>query len=128
MPYETYLSTLARARIAIYVRGSFGCLSTKFGELMAMGKAIVGETLLNNRDNMLAYDSFAEQFAYDDPRDMVERIVDLLGRPDELARLEQANTRTYEAHFTPGALVAGLLDQLPGFDEAVQARSARRTG
>lgn len=128
MPYETYLSTLARARIAIYVRGSFGCLSTKFGELMALGKAIVGETLLNNRANMLAYDLFEQQFAYDDPQEMVARIMYLLDHPEEVARLERANTSTYEEHFTPRALVAGLLDQIPGFSAAVQARSSSDTG
>jgi hypothetical protein len=102
----------ARSRVGVYVRGNHDCLAFKFGELMAMGKPIVGETLMNNRENMYAYDRFDEQFAFDDPQELVERVIYLLEHPAELHELREINTATFENHFAPNPLVKNILDQI----------------
>jgi len=107
-----YFDYKSRSRVGVYVRGNHDCLAFKFGELMAMGKPIAGETLMNNRENMYAYDRFDEQFAYDDPQELVERIIYLLENPRELAELRKVNTATFENHFTPKPLVKDILDQI----------------
>lgn len=116
MNYEEYLKQSARARLGIYIRGNHDGLSFKFGELMAMGKPIVGETLMNNKDNMYAYDRFGEQFAYDDPADLIDRVIYLLQNPQELEELRRTNIETFEKHFTPKPVVKQILDQIGVFD------------
>jgi glycosyltransferase involved in cell wall biosynthesis len=115
MDYRDYLQYSARSRLGIYIRGNHEGLSFKFGELMAMGKPIVGETLVNNRDNMYAYDRFDEQFAYDDPAELIDRVVYLLQNPQELEDLRRANIETFDYHFTPKPVVKHILDQLDVF-------------
>lgn len=112
MSYAQYLTMLARSRVGLYVRGSHGCLSSKFGEQMALGKPIVGETILNNTENLYAYDRFDEQFAYDDPRQLVERIGFLLGQPSKLRELEKANTETFDRCLAPRPVIANVLNQI----------------
>jgi hypothetical protein len=109
-----YLDLMSRTRVGIYVRGSFGCLSFKFGELMALGSPVVGETLLNNTDYLYGFAHFDEQFAYDEPEALVERVYYLLNHPDRMEELRRANTETFEKNLTPRAIVAGILDQLEG--------------
>jgi glycosyltransferase involved in cell wall biosynthesis len=112
MDQREYFDLNARSRVGIYVRGNHDCLAFKFGELMAMGKPIVGETLMNNRENMYAYDRFDEQFAYDDAQELVERVIYLLENPRVLEELGKANTATFENHFAPKPLVKNILDQI----------------
>ena len=49
-PYSLreYLSRIAKARVAIYVRGLHDCLSFKFGQLLSLGMPIVGQRIRNN--------------------------------------------------------------------------------
>lgn len=112
MEFSDYLAQLARSRIGLYVRGNHGCLSSKFGQQMALGKAIVGQTILNDRENMYAYANFAQQFAYDDPRELVQRILDLVHDPQEIERLETGNIETFESHLVPKQVMATVLDQM----------------
>lgn len=107
-----YLKYMARSRVGIYVRGSFGCLAFKFGELMALGSAIAGETILNNREILYRYDHFADQFAYDEPEALVERVGYLLGHPSLIDEYARANQETYDKYLAPGPVVAALLDKL----------------
>ena len=79
---------------------------------MAMGKPIVGETLLNNKENMYAYDRFDEQFAFDDPEEIVERVIYSLENPEGLEDLRRANIETFENHLAPKPVVKDILDQL----------------
>jgi hypothetical protein len=115
MDYRDYLEYSARSRLGIYIRGNHDGLSFKFGELMAMGKPIVGETMMNNRDNMYAYDRFEEQFAYDDPAELIDRVIYLLQNPQELEALRRTNMETFDNHFTPKPVVKNILDQLDVF-------------
>jgi hypothetical protein len=112
MDQRTYLDLNSRSRVGVYVRGNHDCLAFKFGELMAMGKPIVGETLFNNQENMYAYDRFDEQFAFDDPQELVARVIYLLEHPAELQELREINTATFENHFAPKPLVKNILDQI----------------
>lgn len=112
MPFDEYMQQLARSKISLYVRGTHGCLSWKFGHLMSLAKPIVGQTLLNNRENMYQYDCFNEQFAYDDARVLAERVVALLEDPAEMARLEDINLRTFEQQLAPGIVTRGILERL----------------
>lgn len=109
---DKYLELMARSRIGIYVRGSFDCLSFKFGELMALGGAIVGETILNNREMMYSFDRFGEQFAYDDPESLVERVGYLLEHPSLIDEYARANQETFDNHLSPGPVVSAILDRL----------------
>lgn len=118
-PYEMerislkhYLELMGRSRVGIYIRGVAGCLSFKFGELMALGLPIAGESILNNRENMYAFERFDEQFAYDDPQELVERVFYLLEHPELADELRQANITTFENHLTPRAVVAHIVDEL----------------
>lgn len=115
LDYRDYLRLSARSRIGIYIRGNHDGLSFKFGELMAMGKPIVGETLMNNRDNMYAYDHFKEQFAYDDPAELIDRVTYLLHNQQKLEDLRRANMETFDNYFTPKPIVKDILDQLDAF-------------
>jgi hypothetical protein len=112
MRHSDVLRHYARSRVGLYVRGLHGCLSYKFGELMALGTPIAGETILNNRANMYTYDHFEEQFAYDDPEELVDRTVYLLEHPRYLEELKRANIETFENHFTPKPVVKSILDQM----------------
>jgi hypothetical protein len=81
---------------------------------MVLGSPVVGETILNNTDYLYGFPHFDEQFAYDEPEALVERVYYLLNHPDQIEELRRANTETFEKHFTPRAMVAGILDQLEG--------------
>jgi hypothetical protein len=103
---------MGRSRVGIYVRGTKGCLSFKFGELMALGSPVVGETILNNREYLYSLDYFDEQFAYDEPEQIVEQVIRLLENPARIEELRRANTATFLNHLSPRPAVAAILDRL----------------
>ena len=70
---DVYLRNLARSRILIYLRGPHDAISFKFGEMMALGRPIIGQKLLHNRDTLYSHPYFDEQFAYEDPEEIVVR-------------------------------------------------------
>jgi hypothetical protein len=112
LPFEEYMSHLARSKIGLYTRGTFGALSFKFGQYFALGKAVVGEPLLNNSQNMYAYDHFSEQFNYTEPAEIADRIAELVADPVQLRQLTESNIATFEQHFTPLAVAELILDRL----------------
>jgi Glycosyl transferases group 1 len=116
MSYPEYIGMMARSRVGLYVRGAHGCLSFKFGELMALGKPIVGESILNNRERLYALSDFDRQFVYDDPYDLVERIQYLLDSPQEREALKMANTDSFERHLSPAPVSDQILAQLQAGD------------
>ena len=77
----TYFDNLARSKLAIYVRGPHECLSFKFGELLALGKPIVGQKILNNADSLYRHPYFSEQFAFETAESIVDEIENLLNNP-----------------------------------------------
>lgn len=110
-PYslKEYLSCLSKARVAIYVRGLHNCLSFKFGQLLLLGLPIVGQTIYNNRDNIMNTDYFNEQFAYDDPKAIVRGAIELLENPEKQITLGVSNANIFDTKFPPKAVVSDIL-------------------
>lgn len=112
IPLYAYLSEVAASRVAVYVRGVHDCLSFKFGQLLAMGMPMVGQPILNNRENLMANPHFDTQFAYEAPLEIVERIEQLLARSEELERIGQSNASVFDAKYTPEQVVSEVLNYM----------------
>jgi len=108
----SYLRNLAKARVGIYVRGLHGCLSFKFGQLLAMGKPIVGQTIINNKKQFYDNPHFYEQFAFDDPKLIVQKAIDLLSKPNKIRELEESNAEIFDTKYTPEIVVSDILRYL----------------
>jgi len=104
-----YLSRVARSRVAIYVRGLHDCISFKFGQLLALGKPVAGQVILNNVENVGGFEGFDEQFGLEEPEEIAERAFALLGDPERRTRLAQTNAATFDSRFTPVAVVSEIL-------------------
>ncbi|MDP8265838.1 MAG: hypothetical protein P9M07_02695 [Candidatus Aceula meridiana] len=100
-PLRKYLDCLTSAKVGIYVRGVHNCFSFKFSQLLYLGMPIVGQTILNNKEAIMKYPYFDEQFAYDSPKEIVKRAVELLNDPERLKKLGESNARVFDEHFTP---------------------------
>lgn len=109
-----YLKTMARAKVGIYVRGLFECSSFKLGQLLALGKPMVGQSLHNNAEVFSSHSHLAEQLAFGDPETIVERAVELARDPEKRARWGQANLASYQNFFAPQIVTAQMIDRLEG--------------
>ncbi len=109
---KAYLSRMAGARIGIYVRGLYDCISFKLPQFLALGLPIVGQPIPNNRRVLYDNEFFDEQFAFDDPVDIVREAVRRLREPERLARLGESNARAFDRKFTPEAAVSEILTRL----------------
>jgi hypothetical protein len=114
LPLYKYLSEIASSRVALYTRGVHDCLSFKLGQLLAMGMPMVGQPILNNRDNLMSNPYFADQFAYESPREIVDRVEQLLGAPEELERIGDSNATVFDLKYTPEKVIGELLAYLSG--------------
>lgn len=114
LPLNKYLQELASSKIALYVRGVHDCLSFKFGQLLAMGMPMVGQPILNNRESLMANPYFDTQFAYEEPRAIVDRVEQLLGNPEELSRIGFSNAMVFDQRYTPERVAGELLAHLNG--------------
>ena len=114
MPYtlKEYLGLLAKSRIAIYVRGLHDCLSFKFGHLLSLGLPIVGQTIHNNKDKIMDNRYFDNQFAFDDPKEIVQEVIKVLAKPEKLMTLGSSNAKVFDEKFTPKAVVSDILCHL----------------
>ena len=61
---------------------------------------------------MYAYDSFSEQFNYEEPKEMADRIAELIADPVILQHLRETNTATFEKQFTPEAVVRQIIKRI----------------
>lgn len=107
-----YLRGLASSRVAIYVRGLWECISFKFGQYLALGLPIVGQTILNNRESLVSLPYFDEQFAFDDPRDIVLQAAAMLRHSDKRSLLGESNAYVFDRMLSPESVVANALDCL----------------
>lgn len=107
-----YLKNLARARVSIYVRGAHDCLSFKLGQQLALGKPIVGQTVANSRDRIYRHNLLAEQFAYEEPDQMVQQVLRLLKDDGKREELSRANAAVFDQAFAPHLASAEILNQL----------------
>ena len=116
MRHYSYLRLMSRARIGIYVRGVYDCLSFKLGKLLALGLPIVGEKLYNNEQALYKNEYFDEQFCFEGPEHIAEEACKLLEDPERQAKLSQANIATFESKYTPKIVVADILRHLSQSD------------
>lgn len=124
LPLYEYLTEIASSRVALYTRGVHDCLSFKLGQLLAMGMPMVGQPLHNNRENLMANPYFDAQFAYESPREIVDRLELLLAAPEELDRIGGSNATLFDHKYTPEKVVGDLLNCLCG-SESVQMPKQR---
>lgn len=107
--FKEYLRLLATSRVAIYVRGVHNCISFKFGELLALGKPIVGQTINNNSENIMDNPYFRDQFAFDEPKAIVEEMVKLIKDPERQKMLGESNAKVFDNKFSPQVTVENIL-------------------
>lgn len=106
---RSYLREVAASRVAIYVRGMHDCLSFKLGQILALGKPVVGQTLSNNREAIMAHPHFDEQFSFDDVGEIVERVVRMAADPKRMDALSVSNARVFDDSFAPRPVAAALV-------------------
>lgn len=113
-PYslKDYLSYVVRSRVSIYVRGLHNCLSFKFGQLLLLGNPIIGQKVYNNKDNIMYNKYFNEQFAFDDPKEIVREVVKLLENKDKQKMFAESNKNIFDTRFSPEAVVSNILEQM----------------
>ena len=109
---RTYFRNLARSKVAIYVRGPHDGLSSKLGQLLALGKPIIGQTIHNNKELYYQNPFFNEQFAYDEPEDIAKQVQELLQHPEKAASLAEANANTFDTKFSPEVTVSKIIEKL----------------
>jgi hypothetical protein len=107
-----FVKKQSHSRLGIYVRGLHQCVSFKLGQLLAMGKPIVGQPIINHVDWYYRHDYFHEQFAFESPEEIAERCQVLLGQKETLRRWGEANVRTFETYFTPRRVVEPILEHV----------------
>lgn len=108
----TYFDYMARSKVAVYVRGPHDCLSFKFGELLALGKPIVGQKILNNASTLYRHPNFSAQFAFESAESIVGEIENLLERPDMIAELQRSNANVFDCCLTPQISVGDIVAYL----------------
>jgi hypothetical protein len=113
-PYsmKEYLYNLARSKVTIYTRGPHNGISSKFGQLLALGKPVIGETIFNNKKQLYANKHFDEQFAYESPKEIAQHVIMLLKNPLKLSQLAVANAQTFDTQFTPEINAANIIETL----------------
>jgi hypothetical protein len=107
-----YYRHLARSKVAIYVRGPHDGISSKLGQLLALGKPIIGQTIYNNKELYYQNQFFNEQFAYDDPEEIARNVNGLLQNPEKAALYAQANANTFDTKFSPEITVSDMIENL----------------
>jgi len=105
-----YYRNLARSKVAIYVRGPHDGLSSKLGQLLALGKPIIGQTIYNNSESYYQNPFFNEQFAYDDPEEIAKQVNELLQDHERAASYAKANAITFDTKYTPEITVSRIIE------------------
>ncbi len=104
-----YFSRLQRSKVAIYVRGPHDGISSKFGQLLALGKPIVGQTLENCRNELMCNPYFGQQFAHHNPESLVAAVDDLLNDAEKMEAWGTSNAAVFDRSLTPRAAVDQML-------------------
>ena len=109
---RTYFRHLARSKVAIYVRGPHDGISSKLGQLLALGKPIIGQTIHNNKELYYQNPFFDEQFAYDEPEEIARHVYELLQHPEKAASYAKANANTFDTKFSPEITVSEIIERI----------------
>jgi Glycosyl transferases group 1 len=112
LPFARYMRSLAAAKIAVYVRGLHDCVSFKFSEFLALGLPIVGQSVVNDVEVILRSGQLREQLRFDTPKEIVERVGQLLANDAERAALAAENMRLFDSHLSPEVVTRRILDDL----------------
>ena len=107
-----YFRHLARSKVAIYVRGPHDGISSKLGQLLALGKPIIGQTIQNNKELYYQNQLFKEQFAYDDPEEIAWHVQELLQDPEKALSFAEANAKTFDTKFSPEITVSKIIERI----------------
>ena len=107
-----YFRHLARSKVGIYVRGPHDGISSKLGQLLALGKPIIGQTILNNKELYYQNPFFNEQFAYDDPEEIARHANELLQQPEMADLYGKANANTFDTRFSPEIAVTDIIGKI----------------
>ncbi|NWF90107.1 MAG: hypothetical protein HXY50_11690 [Ignavibacteriaceae bacterium] len=107
-----YLNELAKSKIGIYVRGLLNCISFKFGQYLALGLPIVGQQILNNKENLMQYENFYLQFAYNEPKEIIEKAIELVQKPEMINTIGHSNAELFDKFFHPKKTVEKILIHL----------------
>jgi len=106
LPRVTMVEHLARtagAKLGLYVHGVHGCISFKFGELLAIGLPIAGQKIP---------DHFQEQFCAESPRSLVDNAAALLTQSQKLTYLASNNARVFDEALSPTAVGADIVNTI----------------
>ena len=107
-----YLKSCARSKVGIYVRGVHQCLSFKLGALLEMGLPIIGQCIVNNEEFFYNQPLFDQQFAYEEPDDMVKNLKKLLADPHRLSEWSASNSSFFDTKLAPNFLVNSVLETI----------------
>ena len=112
LPFARYMSTLAAAKVAVYVRGLHDCISFKFSEFLALGLPIAGQSVANDVEVVDRSERLAHQLRFDTPAEIAARIAQLLAHDEERAELAAENMRLFDAHLRPEVVTGRMIEQL----------------
>ena len=107
-----YFHYLARSKVVIYVRGPHDGISSKLGQLLALGKPIIGQTIHNNKELYYQNQFFNEQFAYDEPEEIAKHVYELLQHPEKAESFAKANANTFDTKFSPEITVSNIIEKI----------------
>ncbi|MBN1460356.1 MAG: hypothetical protein JXA57_12535 [Armatimonadetes bacterium] len=107
-----YLSRLAGSRVAIYVRGCWDSVSFKFGEYLALGLPVVGQTIARRWEKLDTIPFVADQFAFDAPREIAEEAFRMVQQSEKRRLLGEANAAVFDSLLTPEAVISDVLERL----------------
>lgn len=107
-----YLSRLTRAKVTIYIRGPHDCISSKFGQYLALGKPIVGQTLKNCRKELMANPYFDQQFVHHTPEGIVAAVHALLNDAERMEVWGKSNANVFDRTLNPLSAVGYMLREI----------------
>ena len=107
-----YFSKLQRSKVAIYVRGPHDGISSKFGQLLALGKPIVGQTLENCRRELMSNPYFDQQFIHRTPESIVAATDALLNDAETMEAWGKSNAMVFDRTLKPRAAVDQMLSEI----------------
>ena len=107
-----YMGMLSKSRVSIYCRGVHQCLSFKLGSYLEMGQPIVGQQLRNNQEFYSTHAAIWNQFAHDEPVDIVAAVQEAIRQPAMLNELSAVNSEFFDKHLSPVGLAGRIIDVL----------------
>ena len=73
---------------------------------------IVGQSISNNAAILYEHNYFRDQFAYDDPKEIVQNAVKLLDEPEKRKALSESNAEIFDRAFEPEMIINDVLARL----------------